>query len=166
MSVVITFNLLICICEIYTYFISLSLLYFFLPISFLYLFFILICGILSLIENTLKCLISYNNHRHKPQRNLVERKSELLANDKNNDDNEDTIDSNLVDSSNNQLIEWENCDEDSSNECDEKIYEDLCYVTISSTFPSEVLIKLILSLSYICALCIIVFLSLVIVSST
>lgn len=123
------------------------LLYFFLPISFLYLFFILICGTyISLIENSLKCLISYNNHRHKPQRNLVEKKSELLAN-KNNDNNEDKIDCNLVDSSNNQLIEWENGDEDSSNECDEKIYEDLCYVTISSTFPSEVLIKLILSLS-------------------
>ena len=73
----------------------------------------------------------------------MENESELLGNDDNND-NEDTIDYNLVDSSNNQLIDWENGEEDSGNDCDEKIYEDLCYVTISSTFPTEVFIKLIL----------------------
>ena len=68
--------------------------------------------------------------------------SEYSANDDNNDDNKETIDNILVDSSNNQLIQWEI--EDCVNECDEKIYEDLCYITISSTFPTEVFIKLIL----------------------
>lgn len=70
----------------------------------------------------------------------MENESELMENDDSNDEIEDIIDSNLVDSSNNQLIDWEN-GEDSGNDCDEKIYEDLCYVTISSTFPNEVFIK-------------------------
>lgn len=48
------------------------------------------------------------------------------------------------DSSNNnqfQLINWTIDDLDPIDESDEKIYEDLCYVTISTSIPSEVLIK-------------------------
>lgn len=47
----------------------------------------------------------------------------------------------LVDSSNNQLIKWTAEDLVAIDDGEEKIYEDLCYVTISSPFPSEVFIK-------------------------
>lgn len=43
-------------------------------------------------------------------------------------------------SSTNDFYKWSQCEDDNAN--DEKIYEELCYVTISSTFPSEVLITL------------------------
>lgn len=64
--------------------------------------------------------------------------------DDENNSEESSSDNNLVDSSNNQLIKWTVDDLMTRDleESEEKIYEDLCYVTISSSFPSEVFIKL------------------------
>jgi hypothetical protein len=68
-----------------------------------------------------------------------------------NENDNETSKSNEEDSNNNKkspahllttsndFFKWS--DED-DNANDEKIYEELCYVTISSTFPSEVLIPL------------------------
>lgn len=61
--------------------------------------------------------------------------------DENNSEESSSNDTNLVDSSNNQLIKWTAEDLVTIDDSEEKIYEDLCYVTISSTFPSEVFIK-------------------------
>lgn len=50
----------------------------------------------------------------------------------------------FLDSSNNELygLSWSNDDFMSdTNEEDEKIYEDLCYVTFSSSLSSEVIIQ-------------------------
>jgi hypothetical protein len=67
--------------------------------------------------------------------------------DENNSEESSSNDTNLVDSSNNQLIKW--TAEDlvvTVDDSEEKIYEDLCYVTISSSaFPSEVFINISLS---------------------
>lgn len=50
----------------------------------------------------------------------------------------------------NSFYKWSQ-EDDNAN--DEKIYEELCYVTISSTFPSEVSIKL-LRLCHLHTLCV------------
>jgi hypothetical protein len=55
---------------------------------------------------------------------------------------------NLIDTSNNnQLINWTAEDLVTIDDSEEKIYEDLCYVTISSTFPTEVFINLVFFIS-------------------
>lgn len=62
--------------------------------------------------------------------------------DENNSEESSSHDTNLVDSSNNHLIKWTAEDLVAIDDSEEKIYEDLCYVTISSSaFPSEVFIN-------------------------
>lgn len=61
--------------------------------------------------------------------------------DENNSEESSSNDTHLLDSSNNQLIKWTAEDLVAIDDGEEKIYEDLCYITISSTFPSEVFIK-------------------------
>lgn len=62
--------------------------------------------------------------------------------DENNSEESSSNDTNLVDSSNNHLIKWTAEDLVAIDDSEEKIYEDLCYVTISSSaFPSEVFIE-------------------------
>ena len=61
--------------------------------------------------------------------------------DENNSEESSSNDTNHLDSSNNQLIKWTAEDLVAIDDSEEKIYEDLCYVTISSTFPSEVFIN-------------------------
>lgn len=63
--------------------------------------------------------------------------------DENNSEESSSNNTNLVDSSNNQLINWTAEDLECIDDSEEKIYEDLCYVTISSSsFPSEVFITI------------------------
>lgn len=50
---------------------------------------------------------------------------------------------NVDNSNNNQLIKWTVDDLVTIDDSDEKVYEDLCYVTISSSFPLEVFITFI-----------------------
>lgn len=58
--------------------------------------------------------------------------------DENNSEESSSNDTNNVDTSNSQLIKWTAEDLVAIDDGEEKVYEELCYVTISSSFPSEV----------------------------
>lgn len=105
--------------------------------------FLLLFCLGDLLYSCLPCTITKHENQIRNSNNNGEIETPKSSeDDENNSEESSSNDTNLVDSSNNHLIKWTAEDLVAIDDSEEKIYEDLCYVTISSSaFPSEVFIE-------------------------